>query len=231
MLLLLAALITIASPDDTVAPQPQPGEEIAFDVFRGDSRFGEHSVSFREEDGDLVAEVRVRLRAGLGPITVFRYEHDAVERWRNGRLVSLEARTLKDGDELRVSASQQDGRLIVESVTPDGPRTFEYSADALPSSHWHGYPSTALELINTETGAPLPVEIQPLGAEAVPADGGSVDARRFRLEGTLTVDLWYDSEDDWASTAFTARDQQITYRRRADPDASAASARDDAIRR
>jgi len=222
---LLASMIAAPALADDPAPQPEPGEEIVFDVFRGDSRFGEHRVSFSEDQGDLIADVEIRLRAGLGPVTVFRYEHDSSERWRDGRLVGLRAATLKDGERLRVDARLEGDRLVVDGTTPEGePQRNEFELGVLPSSHWHGYPAeNGLRLINTETGAPMEVTIDLLGEERVEGDGGQIETRRFRLEESLIVDLWYDEEDDWASTAFEARGQEIRYVRRADPDADEAS--------
>ena len=78
-----AALTPTAFAQDP-SPSPQAGEEIVFDVYRkGDVEFGSHTVSFSEDGGDLIATTSIRLRAGLGPVTVFRYEHDNTERWRD----------------------------------------------------------------------------------------------------------------------------------------------------
>jgi hypothetical protein len=217
---LLALLLAAPAQADDPQPQPEPGEEIVFDVFRGDRPFGEHRVSFTEDQGDLIANVEVELRAGVGPITVFRYEHESSERWRDGQLVGLQARTLKDGEELRVSAQLEGDRLIVDGTTPEGePQRNEFEIGVLPSSHWHGYPaSDDLRLINTETGEPMEVRIEALGSDTVSGDGGELQTRRFQLQESLTVDLWYDEGDDWAATAFEARGQEIRYVRRADPD-------------
>ena len=187
------------------APVPsEPPADIVFDVYRNDSRFGEHAVRFDETAaGDLRVEIDIELEAGFGPITVFRYEHEAEEIWNDGRLARLEAATLKDGDWNRVQ---------VERAGPDtllsGTAELAY---LLPSSHWRGYGADTDEILNTETGDPMSVEIEDLGMETVETAAGPVQARHIRMSGTLTVDLWYDADGRWVGCEFEARGQTIRY--------------------
>ena len=79
---------------------PEPGDVIEFDVLRKGKPFGSHSVTFGEDsNGRLTARTDVLLKAGLGPITVFKYELDATEVWQNGQLVSLNGEVNDDGKE------------------------------------------------------------------------------------------------------------------------------------
>lgn len=198
------------------APQPEPGDRIVFDVYRnGGTPFGTHTVEFSEDQGDLIASVSIRLRAGLGPITVFRYEHDSTERWRDGRLVSKRGRTLKDGETYTVSASLEGGALRVAGVSPEGDATLERLDPAiLPSSHWHGYPEGMPAMMNTEHGNVMETEVEYLGLGQIEADGRTIAAHHYRLSSSLVVDLWYDDEGRWAGCAFEARGQQVRYVRR-----------------
>ncbi|GLK52207.1 DUF6134 family protein [Maricaulis virginensis] len=181
------------------SPAPVPAEppaDIVFDVLRNGQAFGRHEVRFDEgEAGELLVDIDIELRAGLGPITVFRYEHAAEEVWRDGQLVSLEAETLKDGDRIAVDVERGDTGLI----------------DLMPSSHWLGYDPAERRILNTETGEAMPVEIEDLGLETVETASGEIEARRIRMTGTLTVDLWYDAEGRWVGCAFEARGQSIRY--------------------
>ncbi|XBQ15719.1 MAG: DUF6134 family protein [Oceanicaulis sp.] len=201
------------------APRPQAGEEIVFDVYRqGDTDFGSHSVRFRDDGGDLIAETSIRLRAGLGPITVFRYEHDNTERWRDGDLVGLSARTLKDGETYEVDASLDGGQLVVDGRYEEGePFTAEYPASILPSSHWHGYPADTASILNTEFGTEMDVTVEYLGETEIEGDGGMITVDHYRLSSSLVVDLYYDKNGRWAGCTFDARGQSVRYVRRADP--------------
>jgi hypothetical protein len=47
--------------------------------------------------------------------------------------------------------------------------------------------------------------------ETIETASGTVDARRIRMSGTLTVDLWYDADGRWVGCEFEARGQSIRY--------------------
>ena len=210
---------TARADDGPVMPMPTAGEEIVFDVYRdGDKRFGTHALTFSQEGGDLVVSIDIELRAGLGPITVFRYEHQSTERWRDGQLVALQSETLKDGDTYQVSAERNGDSLDVQGEDPDaGPISLELPLSILPSSHWHGYQTGEYDILNTEYGDELDVSVEFVGEDVLEADGERINTRHYRLVSDLTVDLWYDENGRWAGCEFEARGQTIRYVRRADP--------------
>lgn len=205
--------------DGPVLPTPVENEEIVFDVYRnGDTRFGTHALSFQRQGEDLLVSIDIELRAGVGPITVFRYEHQSSERWRDGQLIALQSETLKDGETYDVSAERDGDRLDVQGEAPEaGPVSLEFPLSVLPSSHWHGYETGEYAILNTEHGDELGVTVEYLGEEMLEADGERINARRYRLISDLTVDLWYDENGRWAGCEFEARGQTVRYVRRADP--------------
>lgn len=200
-------------------PTPADGERIVFDVYRkGDVEFGTHEVAFEREGGDVIARSTIRLRAGFGPITAFRYEHDATERWNEGRLLQLTSRTLKDGDTYEVEARYEDGMISVEGEDPDdGPISQTLPGDILSSSHWHGYPVDMREMLNTEHGTVMDTTLEDLGMTQIEGDGGMIDVRHIRLSSSLVVNLYYDENGRWAGCEFDARGQNVRYVRRAEP--------------
>lgn len=210
---LMADDVLIKDPDYT----PQAGEEIAFDVFRGSTGFGSHVIRFDRNGDSLVTDTTIRLRAGLGPITVFRYEHDAREEWRDGKLVSLESRTLKDGDDYQLDVMRDAESYQIERDVPELSGINQLPAEFLPSSHWHGYGEQLETILNTETGEPMDVEVTYMGTEEIQGDGGTIMADHYRLVSSIVLDLWYDENGRWAGCEFTARDQRIRYVRRFNP--------------
>lgn len=176
--------------------------DVAFDVYRNGSPFGSHVVRFDDQaDGSLQVRVDIELRAGFGPVTVFRYQHQSEEVWIDNDLVSLTASTLKDGEWTRVRLGPGDTQ-------------FDDLAGLTPSSHWSGYPPGLPLVLNTETGEPMPVEIEELGTESIPTPTGRIEARRIRMAGSVVVDLWYDLDGRWVGCAFSVRGQDIEYRLR-----------------
>ncbi|WP_421786535.1 DUF6134 family protein [Hyphobacterium sp.] len=188
---------------------------IEFDVYRGDSRFGSHILQFDTSGERLRVTSDVDLRVRFGPITVFRYQHDATEVYENGVLQSFEAETLKDGERLVVNLERSGDQITGRGTDVDGnPLDIRHSASLILSSHWQGYEAGTDVILNTETGEEMPVTISDLGMETLTIGSREIEARRIRVEGSLTLDLWYGPDDEWLRCSFSARGQDVTYIRR-----------------
>ena len=134
--LMSAALLTapaLAKSSDATW-SPKPGDVIEFNVLRKGKPFGSHSVKFEQDgEGRLVARTDVHLKAGFGPITVFKYDLKATEVWQDGKLVSLTGEVDDDGDEGFVQAVRSGDKLDVDGTKFEG----EVPAWIIPSSHWN----------------------------------------------------------------------------------------------
>jgi len=223
VLMIVASLFLSTAKAEDSTPEmsipPVQGEEIIFDVYLSrDTPLGAHIVRFEQDGQDLVASVDIDLRVRLGPITVFRYEHDSTERWRDDALFGFTGRTLKDGSVFTVQAASSPIGIDVEGTNRES-LAFQsvYPAAILPSSHWRGYRVGEDTVLNTEYGTLMDIRVTYLGEEQIEADGGVITASRYRLTGSLTVDLWYDENGRWAGCAFETRNQTIRYVRRANP--------------
>lgn len=190
--------------------QPEDGDVILFNVFRqGDKEFGTHRVSFEvESDGNFTATSDVDLKAGFGPITVFRYSLNATESWEDGQLVELQGSTNDDGDKKSVNASFQNGQLQVDGSGYTG----EAPAGIIPSSHWNMLQAFSTKILSTESGEILETDVSKIGEETLQINGRSIPSVHYRLKSDLTVDLWYDDQGRWVQLSFEARGQQIDYR-------------------
>ena len=201
----------IKSPVRADAPaswQPEDGDRIVFNVLRKGKEFGTHTISFDVESEDsFTATSDVELKAGLGPITVFRYELDATETWEDGNLVGLSGRTNDDGDDEYVEASMSGDSLAIEGSA--------YTGDApigiIPSSHWNIQQAFSDQILSTESGELLDTSVEKIGRETITIGGEDVETTHYRLVSDLTVDLWYDDESRWVKLGFEARGQQIDY--------------------
>lgn len=190
--------------------QPEDGAEIRFDVFRkGDTKFGSHVVRFDvQDDGSYTVTTDVDLKAGLGPITVFRYTLDSTETWRDSQLVALEGKTNDDGDKEKVSVSMNGDALAVRGSAYSG----KAPAGIIPSSHWNIQQVFSNEILSTENGKLLQTSIERVGEETLTIDGKAVPATHYRLKSDITVDLWYDDQNRWVQLSFEARGQTIDYK-------------------
>ena len=203
-----AGMLVASLPGSAFANTRPPSGIIPFTVFRGGSEMGHHHTRFSVEDDALRVDIQIRLTATFAGITVFRYTHDSVERWQDGRLVSIDTETYDDGREYRVRG-HADGDVFRILEGRDGP--WEAPADIIPTSYWHIGCVRNERLLHTQYGEPFVVSTQRLGRESITAAGRTIAADRYRLTASLVVDVWYNPADQWAKLAFEARGAQVDY--------------------
>jgi len=143
-----------------------------FRVLLDGREIGQHSFT-REGDAEgvrVVSEARFQVRFLF--LNAYRYEHRAEERWRDGCLVSLEARTDDNGV-----------RKDVRARPADCTRSFAYWDPAILRTE---------RLLNAQTGELVAVRSTALGVESIPVRGRETSASRHRLTAPgLSIDLWY----------------------------------------
>ena len=180
---------------------------IRFDVLRQGSEFGTHVLRFEQDDDAIRVTTDVDLKVSFGPFVPFRYQLDVEEVWRGGRLESLSGTTIDNGDEYTVEATREGDVIRVDGTKFSGTVPF----DTPTTGWWNAALLDDAELISTEDGALTPIRVENLGRETIEARFGSLEATRFRIESSLTLDLWYDDEGHWVKCAFEARGQKIEY--------------------
>lgn len=216
-IVLLLSLGGTALADDAAVPsvsglekawKPKAGDEIRFNVLRKGNEFGSHTVTFESgPDNALIAKTKVGLKAGLGPITVFRYDLSASETWRAGELVAVSGQGNDDGKKNSMKATREGDVLDVQGTDFTG----EAPVDIIPASHWNYAQTKTDQLLSTENGEIYKVAITPKGRETIQAGGQSIEANRYFMDSNIDVDVWYDDQGRWVKLAFEARGQEIEY--------------------
>lgn len=206
---LFAAVSVSAAPVSAQEDRERSGH-LLFEVQRDGSKIGTHRLDFRKNGGEaLKVDIEIALRVGLGPITLFRYEHSNATQWDGGRLVRMDAETNDDGDEHSVTVRRNgDGDL---DVVADG-ESFTADGDLLPSTYWMRATVEQSRLLNTQKGGVETVEIESLGPQTVETPDGPVEAEGYDVSGGLEARTWYDAQGRWVRLAFEARGSEITYR-------------------
>jgi len=205
---LTAAAVTAAAETAPSRWEPESGDVIRFNVLREGKPFGSHAVSFsKSADGTLVAKTDVSLKAGVGPVTLFRYELDATETWVNGQLQKVTGAVNDDGKKRSVTASRKGSTLNVSGSDFKGAAP----AGIIPASHWNYAQTKSGKLLSTEDGEIIDVKVVSKGREKIKAGNKTIEANRYLMDSALDVDLWYDDDGRWVKLAFEARGQQIEY--------------------
>lgn len=205
--LVCAALaLGLAHSGPAFAEPTSPGR-IEFEVLRNGQPFGRQAVVVRRAGGGFIAETSAELEARVGPVRLFSYEHRCREAWSNGRLQELSCSTSKNGRRSAVAGAAGDEGFFVLQ-----PQAAVFATDVMPTSWWRRPPLSTREMLNTETGESLPVRVFVVGRERITIGGRAIMAERIRVQGTHTLDLWYDEAGRWVNSAFTIDGQSMTYR-------------------
>lgn len=204
----LAVIAMIASPTEPFAqsigqdPVAAYGDKIVFDVFRDGSQVGTHEVNFRRDGEDIIAETRFEVSIKVLIIPVYSYLYTSTERWREGKLVTLNASTDDNGDVSTLSVKRENGTL---QLTGTGG---EYTAaDGLyPTTHWNSGVIGSTQVINTITGKINNVELQRRDTVPVATKHGDILATHHAYLGDLTTEVWYDDDGKWVKMRFPGKD-------------------------
>jgi len=203
-----AAAFTAAEETSPSRWEPKSGDVIKFNVLREGKPFGSHAVSFNKSaDGTLVAKTAVSLKAGLGPVTLFRYQLDATETWLDGQLQKVSGAVNDDGKKRSVTANRKGNTLNVSGSDFKGVAP----AGIVPASHWNYAQTKSGKLLSTEDGEIIEVKVVNKGRENVKVGNQTIEANRYLMDSALDVELWYDDTGRWVKLAFEARGQKIEY--------------------
>ncbi len=201
LMLAAPALITSGA---SLAAIP-PGNRIVFHVTRNDSPIGTHVLDFTRDGGDVRVAIAIDFAVRLVGLTAFRYVHRNTEVWRGDKLVSINATTDNNGTSLAVKARANERAIEVE-----GTESGAYLAplDAVSTSYWHGAFLRGRK-IDTQGGRLLDTRLIRLGEEPIPVAGRTIPATRWRIEGDLELDIWYDAAGAWSRLRFVRSDGSV----------------------
>ena len=84
----------------------------------------------------------------------------------------------------------------------------------MPTSYWNPETVGRAQLLDTQRGQLIAVQISPAERETIMVGGQTVSAKRHQVSGDLDLDLWYTAKGEWVKTSFAARGSKIVYERR-----------------
>ena len=189
-----------------LARRPDP---LDFRVFRDGSEIGYHRLDFRAEGERLTVDIDINLEVGIGPLVLYRYRHRNRESWDGDRLIGFQSETDDDGEKFSVSA-----RRLQEAIRIDREPAEDYvlsDPDVLPTTYWREETVRQARLLGTQEGATKAVNVSQSGTETVEAAGRQVPARRYDMDGDLTLTLWYDETGRWVKLAFPLKGSEFDY--------------------
>jgi len=170
---------------------------LAFQVFRNGTKVGEHQMTFAGDDDNRTVVTAVDLVVKVGPVPVYKYKHNATERWAAGKFVSIDATTNGNGKVQKTSARAMPG--FVQITGPKG--AVRAPADAVPLSHWN-QASFGKPLFNQQEAKMLKVTCT------------KVKTGHWQVRGEAEIDDFYDASGNWLALQGKLEDgSKMEYRR------------------
>ncbi|MBX3446160.1 MAG: hypothetical protein KF765_05350 [Parvibaculaceae bacterium] len=205
----LAIVLPAASAGaDAAAPAAPPSPALSFRVERGGTPIGTHTIQFTQQGDALHVAIDIKLAVNFGPITVFRYAHTNRETWRDGKLVAIETETDDDGRRFSVSGRATDKGF---EVTSSENGTFIAPENIIPTSYWNPATIEQTELLDTQRGRIINVQVTETATREAIADGARIPVSEYEMTGDLKLKLWYSPQMEWLNVIFRARGADVDY--------------------
>lgn len=203
----LAAAVVFAASQSQAA---SPSGKYTFAITSGDTPVGTHVSEFSRQGGDLIVDTTIDAGLKVLFVKVFEYRHRSREVWRNGRLIGFDSDTVDGGKRMFVRARATREGLQVDSTSG----SYIAPLGTMVGTMWNPGTLSQNRLIHAESGQLEEVTIAAIGPEPVYGhDGLAIDATRYRLRGSLDMDLWYGGpEKSLAKLRFNIRGHDVEYR-------------------
>lgn len=195
ILLLITALVTAPVLASTES-------EYRFRVMLGNSEIGQHLFRVERNGSELRVESEADFAVRLLVIEAYRYRHRANERWSGNCLEAIEARTDDNGKRVEVRGIRQERAFVVEG---------NKGKDGLPAcvmtfAYWNPAILEQPQLLNSQTGELVRVQVEPLGEELISVRGVATPARRYALRAPqFRIDVWYARDNRWVQLESTTQ--------------------------
>lgn len=175
-----------------------------FRVFLDQKEIGYHK--FEVSDSATGRQVRVDARFDIKVLffNAYSYSHQNRETWAGGCLTSIDAVTDDNGDELLVTGGQLDNGFKLETAAG----AVTHNASCLRSfAYWDPVFLDSRQLLNSQTGEIVEVDIQSLGLQSLQIGATSFEAEQYAIKmEDGTISLWYDAHDGrWLALEAPAR--------------------------
>lgn len=202
-------LVTLAAMSSTASTTVDgaASDTLEFDVLLEGKTVGSHRYEFRSADAGgrqvvSIAELEVKFLF----FTAFSYEHRAEERWKNGCLVDIDARTNSDGKKTEVEGEATEEGFLVR--TNDERETL--SGCVMTFAYWNQDFLDQPRLLNPQTGQYLDVDVEKLEPATMRIGGRNVETTRYRITARdMDITVFYSADDEWLALESTVKGGRV----------------------
>lgn len=186
-----------------------PPTGLAFNVFLGKQRIGQHATRFAPDGDGFRATTKIELKVKLAFITLLDLKHESEEAWQAGRLAELKSRTNDGGDVFEVSGEATSAGFRVRG--PAGSITAPSNVHT-SNGLWNVAALESKQLVDAQNGGVIGLVVKRLDSGPIDVAGRSVLAQRYSILTPVAAgDLWFD-DIDLAKARLEIRGEIVDYR-------------------
>jgi hypothetical protein len=190
-----AGLVAPAQADPNAA-------SINFAVMRNGAQIGTNKISLGHDGAETTVQDDTHVAVGFGPLTLYRYDQSETERWAEGRLVAMNAKTDDNGTEYSTSAQAKDGKLVIRADD----KVREAPPTAVPMSLWNPVLVESEVALDPKDGSLQPMKVIDRGEEKLLIQGKQRPAHHYEIVTMFPQDVWYDDNHQLVQVELKGRD-------------------------
>lgn len=199
----LVACVVILLP---LTASATPGKDWRFRVFLDDKEIGHHHFHLTRDGAHEQLTTEANFEVSFLKIPLFRYSHKNVELWHSQCLKQIASSTDENGKQFRVEGATE-GRAF-QLTTPTGDTTLPGCISTF--AYWDKSFLKRSQLLNSQTGEYLDVDVEYLGEQAIRVRDTDTPAHHYRLRTDhATIELWYSQDDQWLALQSTTRSGRL----------------------
>ncbi len=186
-------------------------QKFNFNVWIDDREIGQHSFDIRHTQGGATVRSKAQMQVKVLFVPVFKYMHEASEKWFDGCLREVESKTKTQGDTFTLVGRGSASTFVLASEKNQQPLFEESFSGCLSSyAYWDRSKLNRNSLMNSQTGEISSAEFRLVGQSQVPKL--DLRANQYRLTtAEAVIDLWYDQDDNWAALQTNTENRKLTY--------------------
>ena len=169
-----------------------------FNIVWRDIEVGYSSVNVTKNNGQIIANIDVKIDVSLLGINFFSYSLKCREIWENKVLLFLKSEVIT-GKKREFSNVEKvkngfkiKGSAFSGTINGNPGTTSYFTPDFLERSTW----------ISTQNGKPLKIQSRMIGTEKLKGPKGLITATNWEVSGDLNINLYYSQDDEWVGSSF-----------------------------
>ena len=183
---------------------------INMEIFRDGEVIGYSNYFFEHEDKGMTVKNYTKFKVELLGVTVFSISSEAIEKYKNDKLISFKSNTFQNDKEKYVKLNYNDSskKFIIDGSSYKG----KAPLDHLLGTWWNHSIVEAEAQISAVSGRIIKQKVTFLGKETIKLGNKNYNTLHFNFSSTdkkldkkkkLNTDVWYDEKNlNWVKASF-----------------------------